>query len=79
MKTNKYIVKIDGIEITSTRAWNSAIRATEKLIRNIANSENIEYRLIESCTEKQGKKCVSGYRLWSSEISTVKFTIEKAP
>lgn len=79
MKTNKYIVKIDGIEITSTYAWFSAIKATERLIKNIANSENVTYKLIESCTEKQGKKCVSGYRLWSSEISTVKFAIEKAP
>lgn len=78
MKREQFnITSTDGHDVTKTK-WNSANRAVENLVGEIAEAEQTTYNLIDSESIKEGFNHVKGSRTWKSkEGKVVVFNIEK--
>jgi hypothetical protein len=79
MKRETFEIKYSDRTATKHK-WNSAIRETERLIKQLANDERTTYHLVgsESNKDKDGHYYEHGYRTWQGDNgNAVTFTIHK--
>lgn len=83
MKRQHFDISLNGSVVATTFAWNAAIRAIERLVRERARLVAIEgekdaiYRLVESHTEGPDKwHFTHGHRTWRSAYETLRYDIE---
>lgn len=76
-RENFLITSTDGHEVIKLK-WNSVNREVENLIGLVAQTEGVNYHLIDSESVKQGFHHVKGTRTWKSTTGkVVVFTIQK--
>ena len=68
-------ISLDGRVVAVCYAWNACIRTIEKLIKLRAQSLGIEYRLVDSSSEKEGSHHVRGHRTWRGSDRTLRYVI----
>ena len=83
MKRQHFDISLNGSVVATTFAWNAAIRAIERLVRERARLVAVEggkdavYKLVESHTEGPDKwHFMRGYRTWRSPHETLRYDIE---
>ena len=77
-------ISLNGSVVTTTFAWNSAVRAIEKLVgmrsRSLATrgSPPVIYNLTSSASVRDPNdkyRMLSGHRTWQSDTETLHYTI----
>lgn len=87
MKRQHFDISLNGSVVATTFAWNAAIRAIERLVRERAREvagcsttyaqANAAYTLVESHTEGPDKwHFTRGHRTWRSVHETLRYDIE---
>ena len=83
MKRQYFDISLNGSVVATTFAWNAAIRAIERLVRERARSVAVEgekgavYKLVESHTGGPDKwHFTHGHRTWRSAHETLRYDIE---
>lgn len=78
MKREQFLItSTDGHEVIKFK-WNSASREVETLVKELANTEQTTYNLIDKESIKEGLNHVRGSRTWKSvDGRVVVFNIEK--
>lgn len=71
MQRENYIITSNRDHNVTKHKWNSAIRETEALIKEIAIQENTVYELVESHSHKEGFGFVKGHRTWKGKNGNV--------
>lgn len=83
MKRQYFDISLNGAVVATTFAWNAAIRAIERLVRERARLVAVEgekdtvYKLVESHTEGPDKwHFTHGHRTWRSAHETLRYGIK---
>lgn len=87
MKRQYFDISLNGAVVATTFAWNAAIRAIERLVRERAREvagcsttyaqANAAYTLVDSHTEGPDKwHFTHGHRTWRSAHETLRYDIE---
>lgn len=78
MKREEFLItSTDGHEVVKFK-WNSANREVEGLVKELANTEQTTYHLIDKESVKEGFNHVKGSRTWKSvNGKVVVFNIQK--
>lgn len=77
MKRQYFDISLNGAVVATTCAWNSAIRAIERLVRERSLSVAEVYKLVESDTSGPDKwHFTRGHRTWQSPHETLRYDIE---
>ena len=83
MKRQHFDISLNGSIVATTCAWNSAIRAIERLVRerSVAVAEESKkdavYKLVESDTSGPDKwHFTRGHRTWQSPHETLRYDIK---
>ena len=77
MKRQHFDISLNGAVVATTFAWNAAVRAIERLVRERARLVAVEYKLVESHTEGPDKwHFTRGHRTWQSPHETLRYDIK---
>lgn len=77
MKRQYFDISLNGAVVATTFAWNSAIRAIERLVRERSVAVGGVYKLVDSLSEGQDKwHFTRGHRTWQSLHETLRYDIK---
>ena len=83
MKRQYFDISLNGSVVATTFAWNAAIRAIERLVRERARlvaeegKKDAVYKLVESDTSGPDKwHFTRGHRTWQSPHETLRYDIK---
>lgn len=77
MKRQHFDISLNGSVVATTFAWNAAIRAIERLVRERSVAVGGVYKLVDSHTEGPDKwHFTRGHRTWQSPHETLRYDIK---
>ena len=83
MKRQYFDIRLNGSVVATTFAWNAAIRAIERMVRErsvlvaVESRKDAVYKLVDSHTEGPDKwHFTHGHRTWRSAHETLRYDIE---
>ncbi len=78
MERRYFDISLNGSVVATTFAWNSAIRAIERLVRERARlAGGAAYKLVDSRSAGQDKwHFTRGHRTWQSPHETLRYDIK---